>query len=151
MFRRTTRHPISLLAFALVLVTANGVAAQDVVMLRETIATGDLTRVVCNVNLSGTLNLQSEPMKPDSKPRAISMQWSSSIRYDERILALGDDGMVRRSIRQYQKLDYERTTDGKRDTFAPRPEVRRVGVMCRPKGKVPFSPDGPLTWGELDQ
>jgi hypothetical protein len=59
-------------------------------------------------------------------------------------------GKVSKTIRVYQRLDFHRTLAGQPQELALRAGVRRLVILRRGHVEVPFSPDGPLTWGEID-
>src|SRR5581483_10345540 len=51
----------------------------------------------------------------------------------------------------YREVAFARTVGGKDQKADIRPAVRRMVVLRSDRGKkAPFSPDGPLTWGEID-
>jgi hypothetical protein len=47
-------------------------------------------------------------------------------------------------------MDFQRTVAGRPQQSSLRPEVRRLVLLRHENTEVPFSPDGPLTWGEID-
>jgi hypothetical protein len=57
---------------------------------------------------------------------------------------------VKKTIRVCRRLDFHRTLAGQPQQLALRPAVRRLVILRRGPTEVPFSPDGPLTWGEID-
>jgi hypothetical protein len=72
------------------------------------------------------------------------------VEYDERILDVGSDGQVRKTLRLCRRTDFRRTVGDRPQENALRPEVRRLVLLRHQNKEVPFSPDGPLTWGEID-
>jgi hypothetical protein len=117
------------------------------VSLEEKFTVGTIYHVRTRVELSGTLT----PPPPKGKtPKAIRVQGTSAIEYDERVLDVGSKGEVGKTIRIYRKLDFRRTLAGQPQELSLRPGVRRQVVLRRGHTEVPFSPDGPLTWGEID-
>src|SRR5262249_22182698 len=50
----------------------------------------------------------------------------------------------------YRRLDFQRKVGEQTQTSTLRPEVRRLVVLRHNQVEVPFSPDGPMTWNELD-
>jgi hypothetical protein len=122
--------------------------ATEEMPLRERFAAGYEYHVRTRVELSGTLTLPAEKGKPAPKP--LSVHGSSAIEYDERILDVGADGQVRKTARLCRRTDFRRTVGGRPQENSLRPEVRRLILLRHENKEVPFSPDGPLTWGEID-
>jgi hypothetical protein len=58
--------------------------------------------------------------------------------------------MPKKTIRVYRRFDFRRTLAGQPQQIALRSAVRRLVILRRGPTEVPFSPDGPLTWGEID-
>jgi hypothetical protein len=123
-------------------------AADESVQLRERFAPGYLYHVSSRVELSGTLTLPAEPGKAAPKPLAVT--GDSAIEYDERVLALTAAGEVDRTARIYRRMDFNRKVGDRPQQNTLRPAVRRLVVLRHKNQEVPFSPDGPLTWGEID-
>ena len=78
------------------------------------------------------------------------MAGKSSIEYDERILPVDAKLADHKSLRLYKRIDFSRTIGDQKQEMTVRPEVRRLVIMRKVQAKVLFSPDGPLTWGEID-
>ena len=53
-------------------------------------------------------------------------------------------------MRIYRQIDFQRKVGDQPQESTIRPGVRRLVVLRDQNLKVPFSPDGPLTWGEID-
>lgn len=117
----------------------------DEVRLQERFVAGRQYHVRTRVELSGTLT-------PPAKGKAatpVKVEGTSAIDYDERVLEL-TRGEVSKTVRVFAKLDFQRTLAGQKQAVALRPAAARVVVLRKGHTEVPFSPDGPLTWGELD-
>jgi hypothetical protein len=123
-------------------------AAEEPIHLRERFPVGYEYHVSTRVDLSGTLTLPPEKDKPAPKP--LSVRGTSAIEYEERVLGLGEDGQVRKTARLCRRTDFRRTVGDRPQENALRPEVRRLILLRHQNKEVPFSPDGPLTWGEID-
>jgi hypothetical protein len=123
-------------------------AAEEAVQLREEFPAGYQYHVSTRVELSGSLTLPAEKGKP--APRPLTVNGESAIEYDERVLTPGADGTVDRTARIYRRCELHRKVGGQPQQSGVRPEVRRLVVLRRGNIEVPFSPDGPLTWGEID-
>ena len=121
--------------------------AEEPVKLDESFRAGRVYRVSTRVDLSGTLTPPAEKGKPAPKP--LTVKGDSAIDYDERLLTV-EKGEVRKTIRLYGRMDFERTLGDRPQQSTLRPAVRRLVVMRQNGAKAPFSPDGPLTWGEID-
>jgi hypothetical protein len=144
---------VRLLALALSLAAlALPVAAQDVT-LAESFKPGHATKV--EVRVKGTGRLALPPMGKEKEGRVVSLAGTSSLSFEERVLA-PDDPETLKTVRVYREVGFERTLGALKQDATIRPSVRRM-VVIRPLAlkdalprPVPFSPDGPLTLGELD-
>jgi hypothetical protein len=128
-------------------------SAQAPVRLAEAFPPGYQYHVSARVELSGQLTLPTEPGKP--APKALAVTGSSAIEYDERVLsppasAVGITLGEPRTLRVYRQIDFRRTVGERRDESTLRPAVRRLVILRENHREVPFSPDGPLTPGEID-
>jgi hypothetical protein len=122
--------------------------AQDTYRLQERFAVDDQYRVSTRSEVSGTLTLPPEMGKP--APAPFKMTGDSAIEYSERILAVTTEGQVRKTVRQCTRMDFRRDVGDRPQESTLRPAVRRLVVLREGQAKAPFSPDGPLTWGEID-
>lgn len=122
--------------------------SQDTIGLREAFPVGYQYHVSSRVEVSGSLSLPAEKGKPAPKPLAVT--GSSLIEYDERVLAVGGDGRVQKTARIYRSLEFQRKVGDQPQQSTIRPAVRRLILLRHKTSEVPFSPDGPLTWGEID-
>jgi hypothetical protein len=123
--------------------------AAEPIQLREKFPSGYQYHVSTRVELSGTLSLP--PMKGQTGPQSWTIHGDSAIEYDERILTVGADGPVEKTARIYRRIDFHRKIGDRPQEATIRPEVRRLVLLRQAHTEVPFSPDGPLTWGEIDQ
>ncbi len=123
--------------------------AQEPVRLEEKFTSGDQYAVKTRSEVSGSLTPPADKGKP--APPAVTLRGDSAIEYDERVVEVTPQGQVRKTIRICRRVDFQRTVDGRPEKIALRPAVRRL-VLLRDgqQKKAPFSPDGPLTWGEID-
>jgi hypothetical protein len=119
----------------------------EAVKLQETFPLGYAYSVSTRVDLSGTLMIPAEKGKT---PKPLPIRGDSAIEYAERVLALDKDGSVRQTFRINDRMDFRRTMGDREQSSSLRREVRRLVLLRRGSTEVPFSPDGPLTWGELD-
>jgi hypothetical protein len=129
------------------LAAQSGQAGEESYSLKERFPVGYRYRVKMRVELSGTLTPPAVKGKP-AKP--VKVQGESAIDYDECVLKVNDKGDVSKTVRFCQRLDFRRTLAGRPQELSLRPGVRRLVVLRRGPTEVPFSPDGPLTWGEID-
>lgn len=136
--------------FAATLLTAQPPTASREVLLRETPRAGQQFRVRTRGDLVGELNLppQSDPKRP-AGPKTLKLKGSSVTEYDETWLEVAD-GEVAKCLRAYRTHTFERLLGEQRQEHALRPEARRVVLIPGPRGKLIFSPDGPLTLGEIE-
>jgi hypothetical protein len=139
---------------ALIAILAVGAApvrlarAEEPVRLEEKFPPGYQYHVNTRVDLSGRVTMPTEKGKDAPKPLTIS--GDSAIEYDERVLAVDKDGRVQKTARIYRKMDFQRKVGDKPQEMSLRPEVRKLVLLLAKNKKGPFSPNGPLTWGEID-
>ena len=114
--------------------------------IQERFDPGSEYRVTTRVDLKGELSVPVD----NEKPRLVKMNGKSMIDYDERVLPPDGKNADQKSIRQYRTIDFRRLVGDRPQEISLRPNVRRLVVMKMKHAKVPFSPDGPLTWGEID-
>jgi hypothetical protein len=122
--------------------------AEEPVRLSEAFPVGSQYQVRTRVQLSGSLTPPKEKGKPAPKP--VELSGESSIDYDERVLSLDRDRRVSKTLRIFRRIDFERRVGTDTQRASLRPAVRRVVQLRMKNTEVPFSPDGPLTWGEID-
>lgn len=116
--------------------------------LEEHFAPGTLHRVSVRVELAGTLTLP--PAKAETAGKVLKVSGKSAIDYEERVLSVAARGQVDRTIRRYLQMDFERKVGEQVQQGQLRPAVQRLVILRHQQMEVPFSPDGPLTWGEID-
>jgi len=138
----------SVLLLLIMALGSSSVRAQDPIRLQEKISEGYQYHVSCQVHISGNLMVPGE--KDKTLPKQLPIKGRSVIDYDERILTIAKSGQVDKTLRIYRKVDFQRTVGDRPQEATIRPEVRRMVVLRLNQVEVPFSPDGPLMWGELD-
>jgi hypothetical protein len=124
---------------------AAGQAAQagESIDLREQFAPGYQYHVSSRVDISGRLTMPPEKGK---EAQSLQVTGQSALEYDERILSRDSQ----KTIRYYGRMDFERKVGNQAQQNSLRPEVRRLVILRHKQAEVPFSPSGPLTWGEID-
>jgi hypothetical protein len=122
--------------------------ADEPIQIRELFPAGYQFHVSSRVELSGNLVLPAEKNQP--APKSLPVAGNSAIEYDERILDPGKDGQGQKTIRIYQRIDFHRKIGDRPQESTIRPAVRRMVVLRLKNAEVPFSPDGPLMWEEID-
>jgi hypothetical protein len=138
----------ALVTLVIVLVAAGPGRAQAPVQLSESFTPGYEYHVSTRVDLSGSLTLP--PEKAGASAKTLAVTGKSAIEYDERVLAQEKDGRVGKTVRLYRRIDFQRNVGDQAQESTIRPEVRRLVLLRLAQAEVPFSPDGPLTWGEID-
>ncbi|MSQ96530.1 MAG: hypothetical protein EXR98_18550 [Gemmataceae bacterium] len=135
-------------ALALLFACAGSALAQqnEAVRITETFAKDAQYHVQCQVEIAGTL---SAPAGPNAG-KSLKVSGRSSIRYDERILHVNADRRVQRSVRFYRQLEFNRNVGGEEQHSKLRPEVAQLVILRHNQYEVPFCPNGPLTWGEIE-
>lgn len=104
-------------------------------------------RVEVKSSISGKIRVPVGEGKP---AKVVDLSGSHHFQYDERPLK-AEDPAERKVVRTYRTFDFSRTIGGQEQTAGVRPEVRRLVVLRSDRGKKnPFSPDGPLTFDEID-
>ena len=121
---------------------------EDPIRMLERFPEGYQYHVCCRVEVNGGLLVPAEKEKSNSK--SLPVKGSSFIDYDERILLTRKTGQVDKTLRIYRKVDFQRTVRDRPQEGTIRPEVRRLVILRLNQVEVPFSPDGPLMWGEID-
>lgn len=147
----TIHHGTTWRAFLGVTILLGSVSAgrsQDLLTLREAFPRGYQYHVSTRVDLTGSLALP--PEKGQTTPKSLPVTGESAIEYDERVLTLATDGQVNKTARIYRRIDFNRKVGDMPQQSTLRPGVRRLVVLRHKQSEVPFSPDGPLTWGEID-
>jgi len=137
---------------AVVVVTAVGSAAfpSETYLLEEKFPAGYQYHVSSRVDLTGSLQLPSS--KKDTPGQTLNINGTASVEYDERILSGETDQLpATRTLRNYDRLDFRRKIGDQLQESRLRPEVRRMVILRLEQTEVPFSPDGPLMWSEIDR
>jgi hypothetical protein len=122
-------------------------SVQQPTVIRETLQPGTQYSVSCRVEVAGNLTLPLE--KGQATPKSLKITGTSALEYHERVLALKDQ-QVDRTIRLYRQLDFQRKVGDQAQQSTLRPAVHRLVILRKNQVEVPFSPDGPMTWNELD-
>jgi hypothetical protein len=145
---RLRLHPATLCALTTCLVVVSPTRAQAPVQLAESFPPGYEYHVSSRVDLTGSLTLPAD--KPGAAARTLAVRGKSAIEYDERVLAQEKDNRVAKTVRLYRRVDFQRQIGDQPQESTIRPEVRRLVLLRLGQAEVPFSPDGPLMWSEID-
>ncbi len=135
-------------AIAVGLAVSGTLRADDPLRLQEKFPANYQYHVNSRVELSGSVTPPAEKGQPAPKPLPITGH--SALEYDERILAAEADGKTLKALRLYRKVELQRKMGDVPQESDLRSGVRRLVLVRAPQGRVTFSPDGPLTWGEID-
>ncbi|HLW64195.1 MAG TPA: hypothetical protein VKS79_02675, partial [Gemmataceae bacterium] len=130
-----------------VLLVPVALRAEEPIRLQEQFTPGYQYHV--SSKLTGTSTLSLPPDKDNPKGRSLEGTGDSAIDYDERILDPSKEDM-QKTLRIYRRLEVQRTTGKDKMDSLLRPEVRRIVVTRANALKNGFSPDGPLTFQEID-
>jgi hypothetical protein len=131
-----------------ILVAVPAVAGAEPILMKETFAVAGQYHVAIREEATGELRLPAEGGKPAPPPLKILGRGAQD--YDERILDAGTaDNPAPRTLRVYRKVELERMVDDQMQESTLRPAVRRLVILRNGHREVPFSPDGPMTWGEV--
>jgi hypothetical protein len=122
-------------------------AFADPVRLVDSTSPGKFYSVTTDARIGGELQA---PVAKDKPPETIKISGKSRIDYVERILPVDSKEADYKSLRIYERVEFRKKTADRTDESTIRQAVRRLIVMKRRHAKVSFSPDGPLTWAEID-
>ncbi len=136
-----------LAAVAVAVVCASQTLAQDAITLAEPFKPGHTTKVDVLVKVNGKLALPGRDK--DKTPQLVPVVGTSKLTYEERLLQ-PEDAELLKTVRAYREVSFERTVADVKQDASIRPSVRRMVIIKAGERKAPFSPDGPLTWGEID-
>ena len=125
------------------LACASCLAAEEPTHLRERFPVGYEYHVSSRVDLSGTLMLPSSAPAGDKgaarpAPTPLSVRGTSAIEYDERVLDIGKDNQVVKTVRLCRRTDFRRSVGGRPQENSLRPEVRRLILLRHQNKEVPF-------------
>lgn len=136
-----------LLVAFLGLVGSGSVLGQETYRLEEKLPVGATYRVRMRVEVNGSL---TPPAAKGKTSKPISLEGASTIDYAERVLNIDDQGSIQKTLRLCERMHFRRSIAGQPQELSLRPGVRRLVILRQGHTEVPFSPDGPLTWGEID-
>ena len=122
------------------------VSSQEAITLTEKTDPNHVSKVDVAVKLTGKLAVPTEKGKA---PHLVAITGNSRVVYEERVLAPDEPGMLK-AIRAYRDVQFLRVVGDSTQDAGIRPSVRRMVVIKSDGRRAPFSPDGPLTWGEID-
>lgn len=141
----TKRH--GLVAGVLVLILGAGaLRAEDPIRLEEKFPRDYQYQVKSRVTLEGKLTVPGEKGKAGP---VLDVRGDAVIGYVEKVLDL-EKGMVNKSVRVFDKVELRRKIGEQEQATTIRAEVRRQVILRKANREVPFSPDGPLLWEEID-
>jgi hypothetical protein len=119
----------------------------DALAIQEKYAVDYQYHVRVHVDLDGMLLLSADK---DARATKLEVSGDSVIEYDERVLGLTKDDEVDKTARVFREVKLQRRVGERKQDATIRDEVKRMILLRRENTKVPFSPDGALTWGEID-
>jgi hypothetical protein len=125
-----------------------GASGQDSYRLNESLPPGTQYAVSCRVEVNGTLTLPVE--KGQTFAKTLNVAGTSVIDYYERVLTVNSSQQAKTTARMYRKLEFQRKVGDQTQASTLRPEVRRLVIVRHNQVEVPFSPDGAMTWNEMD-
>ena len=148
------------------LATPMSVARAQEITLVELFKPGHTTRVEVRVKVTGKLALPGT--EKSRRGQLVAISGTSKVSYDERLLQpdeaarspqLSEGNPARvppdpppalKTVRVYRTVEFDRVVADIKQDAGLRPSIRRMVVIRSGSRKAPFSPDGPLTWGEID-
>lgn len=124
-----------------------GLAFAQSYTLAESFDTKTAYRVELRASISGLVTLAANGDKP---ARLVAMTGKSQIVYDERPLQ-DEDATTKKTVRAYRVVEFTRKFGDTEQKASIREPVRRMVVLRSEQGKkAPFSPEGALTYSEID-
>ncbi|HKI37936.1 MAG TPA: hypothetical protein VKA46_39140 [Gemmataceae bacterium] len=133
------------LGTVVVLLAGAPIATAQTYPLSETVKAGDCFRVRLEMDLTGEIKVSR-----DGKSASLPLTAKATHEFPERVLVVGDKGLVEKSARVYETATATITVARDTETKSLRKE-RRLLVAQRPKDQaLTYSPNGPLTRGELE-
>ena len=145
--RASAATKLALRVAGLVVLLLPGVVAAQPLRLQEQFPVGYGYRISSRVDLSGQL---IPPAGMGQPGKAITVSGNSAIDYDERVLEADREGGVAKTIRFYRRVDLKRKVGDRDEESQLRLNVRRLVLLRNRHAEVPFSPDGPLLWSEIE-
>jgi hypothetical protein len=145
------RSALWVLAITYALFLSLPATAQEPIRMAEQFVPGAQYHVSSRVELSGSLTPQpvEKAGAAESPPKPLTITGQSAIEYDERVLP-SPDTQAQKTVRIYRRIELQRKLGDQPQQTNLRPTVRRLVLIRSKTAKVAFSPDGPLTWGEID-
>ena len=143
MFRRP------LIAWAAFTLLVPAAVAQEPIRLQEEIRPGQQFQISVRTELTGRITLAAELAK-DKKTGELALTGGSTIDHVEKVLAFDPATQTGRVVRLYRTIDFKRKVNDEALENSLRPGVRRTAVVRSERTKTAFSPDGPLTFAEID-
>jgi hypothetical protein len=128
-----------------VLLAATSFSRAQNCTLLETNRPGDCFKIQIDMKLSGELRIRK-----DDKSQPIKLEASAIHEYPERIMAVGQDGQVQKTVRLYETAKASFTYGGDRVERTLRPERRLIVAQFYKDQELVYAPSGPLTREELD-
>lgn len=125
-------------------------AADAAVDLRPNVGSHDLAQVTVELEVGGTMRVQSTDVQRRAKPRELPMSVVATLRYDEHRFAPKSGGAAQRAVRYYDQAEavLKVETGGLKPDLS---EERRLIVIDNPGGRLFIaSPRGILERQELD-
>jgi hypothetical protein len=113
--------------------------------LLETPQAGECFKVRLDMKLSGEMRIRKE-----DKTVPLKLEADAVHEYPERILVVGQDGLVQKTARLYETAKATITVGGDRAERSLRPERRLFVAQYHKDQALVYSPSGPLTREELD-
>ncbi len=136
----------STISCGLLLVSTCLVHAQEAVRLIENYQPNYQYRTSCRVEIEGSLRV---PPGKDQPAQTLKITGKSVIEYHERVLSVAQ-GKVDKTVRKVHRMDFTRIVGGQDQESKLRPDVGLLVIQRLQNLEVPFSPQGPLTLGEIE-
>ncbi len=134
-----------LLGPVLLLLAAASRAPAQTYPLTETLRAGDCFRLRLEISLTGAIKVSR-----DGKPASLPLTARATHEFPERVLVVGDNGLVEKSARVYETATATISVQRNAETRTLR-KTRQLIVAQRPKDQAAtYAPSGPLTRAELE-
>jgi hypothetical protein len=133
------------MGIVVVLLTGAAGASAQTYPLTEVVKAGDCFRIRLEMGLKGEIKVSR-----DGKPATLALTALATHEFPERVLAVGDRGLVEKSARVYETATATIKVEKDGESKSLRKE-RQLIVAQRPKDQpLTYSPNGPLTREELE-
>ncbi len=129
------------------ILTAAPMWGQDRILLKESTDPGTAYRISTRTQLSGRITI---PVGEGQPAKSVTIQGICTTAYREEILPTDISMGERRTLRSYEAFDFRKVVADVDRRMTLRPAISLMVFLEKQGKRVPFSPDGPLSWNEIE-